>query len=71
MTVSFLTNRVKKPDEDDWGELKRVLCYLKGIEHMKLTLSVDNMSVLSSGGSILQTEPMMTASHDGGYDVPW
>jgi hypothetical protein len=23
--VSFLTTRVKKPDKDDWGKLKRVL----------------------------------------------
>ncbi len=28
--VSFLTTRVKKPNEDDWGKLKRVLKYLKG-----------------------------------------
>ena len=27
--VAFLTTRVKKPDEDDWGKLKRVLEYLK------------------------------------------
>ena len=26
--VSFLTTRVRKPDEDDWGKLKRVLQYL-------------------------------------------
>ena len=27
--VSFLTTRVKKPDEDDWGKLKGVLKYLR------------------------------------------
>ena len=44
--VSFLTKRVKQPDEDDWGKLKRVLKYLKGTLYMKLTLSVDNLSTI-------------------------
>eukprot|EP00804_Cyclotella_cryptica_P010749 CCRYP_005527-RA/>CCRYP_005527-RA protein AED:0.26 eAED:0.17 QI:0/0/0/1/1/1/3/0/840 len=44
--VAFLTTRVKKPDEDDWGKLKRVLKYLKGTKNMSLTLSVDDMSVI-------------------------
>ena len=44
--VAFLTTRVKKPDEDDWGKLKRVLKYLKGTKHMKLTLSVEDLGVI-------------------------
>ncbi len=28
--LAFLTTRVKKPDNDDWGKLKRVLKYLNG-----------------------------------------
>jgi len=44
--VAFLTTRVRKPDEDDWGKLKRVLKYLKGTMHMKLRLTVDNMQFL-------------------------
>jgi hypothetical protein len=44
--VAFLTTRVKKPDEDDWGKLKRLLKYLKGTKHMKLTLSVDSLSTI-------------------------
>jgi hypothetical protein len=28
--IAFLTTRVKSPDEDDWGKLKRVLKYLNG-----------------------------------------
>ena len=28
--VSFFTTRVKKPDEDNWGKLKRALKYLNG-----------------------------------------
>ena len=44
--VSFLTKRVRAPDEHDWGKLKRVLKYLKGTMHMKLTLSVDSLSTI-------------------------
>ena len=44
--VAFLTTRVKRPDEDDWGKLKRVLKYLNGTRHLKLTLSVDDLSIL-------------------------
>jgi hypothetical protein len=46
LAVAFLTTRVKSPDEDDWGKLKRVLKYLTGTRYMKLTLSVDNLSVI-------------------------
>jgi hypothetical protein len=44
VTVVFLTTRVKKPDTDNWGKLRRVLKYLKGTKHMKLILSIDNLS---------------------------
>ena len=37
-TVAFLTTRVKKPDEDDWGKWKRVLGYLRSTRFLKLTL---------------------------------
>ena len=37
--VSFLTTRVRVPDQDDWGKLVRVLRYLDGTKHMKLHLS--------------------------------
>ncbi len=46
MAVSFLTTRVKCPDKDDWGKLKRVLQYLRGTHHMKLNLSADNLTCL-------------------------
>jgi hypothetical protein len=45
-TVAFLTTRVKSPNEDDWGKLKRVLKYLNGTKYLKLTLSVGNLGVL-------------------------
>jgi hypothetical protein len=44
--VAFLTTRVKSPDEDDWGKLKRVLKYLNGTKYLKLNLSVDNLGEL-------------------------
>ncbi len=44
--VAFLTTRVKSPDEDDWGKLKRVLKYLNGTKYLKLRLTVDNVAVL-------------------------
>ena len=44
--VSFLTTRVRAPDDDDWNKLVRVLKYLYGTRHMKLKLSVHNMSTI-------------------------
>ena len=43
-TVAFLTTRVKKPDNDDWGKLKRVLKYLHTTHSLCLTLSVVSLS---------------------------
>ena len=43
--TAFLTTRVKSPDEDDWGKLKRLLQYLKGTMHMPLILSADSMTL--------------------------
>ena len=43
MAVAFLTMRVKSPDEDDWGKVKRVLKYLNGTRKLGLTLSLDNL----------------------------
>ena len=41
--VSFLTSWVKKPDEDNWGKLRRVLQYLKGVRSLKLRITVDDL----------------------------
>jgi hypothetical protein len=32
--TASLTTRVRSPDKDDWGKVKRVLSYLKGTLHM-------------------------------------
>ena len=45
MMVLLLTTRSKRTDEYDWGNLKRVLKYLKGNKKMKLTLIVNSFSV--------------------------
>jgi hypothetical protein len=44
--VAFLTTRVKCPDKDDWGKLKRVLKYLNDTRYLKLKLSMDNPGML-------------------------
>ena len=38
--VLFLTARVKKPNEYNWVNLKRLFKYLKGTRHTKLTITV-------------------------------
>ena len=43
-TVAFLTTRVKKPDDDDWGKLKRVLRYLRSTRFLKLTLFAESLT---------------------------
>ena len=44
--VAFLSFKVKKPDEDDWGKLKRVVKYLNGTKNFKLMLSADNLCIV-------------------------
>ena len=44
--VSFLTTRVKEPDEDDWSKLRRVLKYLHGTVYLSLTLDASNMKLV-------------------------
>jgi hypothetical protein len=46
MAVAFLTTRVKSPDKDDWGKLKRVLKYLNGTKYLKLKIRVDDLGLL-------------------------
>ncbi len=44
-TTTFLTMRVRLPDEDGWDKVKRVLSYLKGTLHMPLILSADLLTL--------------------------
>jgi hypothetical protein len=43
--TAFLTTRVRCRDEDDWGEVKRLLGYLKGTLNMPLILSADCLTL--------------------------
>ena len=45
--VAFLCTRVRDPDEDDWGKLKRVLKYIRGTLYLPLTLEIDDMRLIS------------------------
>lgn len=44
--ASILTTRVKRPDVNDQGKLKRMLKYLKGTKYIKLKLRVESMVVV-------------------------
>ena len=46
-TVAFLCTRVREPDEDDWGKLKRLLKYTRGTLYLPLTLEVDDLRLIS------------------------
>ena len=42
-TVSFLTTRVKEPDNDDLGKLRRAMKYINGTRRLKLKLKIDSI----------------------------
>ena len=44
--VAFLSTRVKDPDKDDWGKLRRLLRYLKRNSSLPLVLEADNLSLV-------------------------
>jgi hypothetical protein len=44
--VSFLTTRVREPDEDDWTKLKRLLTYIRATIYMPLILRADSISII-------------------------
>ena len=46
IAVEFLTICVKKPDNDNWVKLKRLLKHIKGTRELKLTLIVGDISVV-------------------------
>jgi Reverse transcriptase (RNA-dependent DNA polymerase). len=45
-TISFLTSRCAKADEDDWKKLRRLLCYIKQTIDLKLTLRANAANVV-------------------------
>jgi hypothetical protein len=46
MTTTFLTTRLKSPDEDDWGKLKRVLKYIMGTVYTPLAPKAGSLNIL-------------------------
>ena len=44
--IAALTTRIKKPNEDDWMKLRKMVRYLNGTKHEKLTLSADSLHVI-------------------------
>ncbi len=47
LAVSFLTKRVKAPDEDDWKKLIWVLSYLRGTLDLSLTLTCTSIDTFT------------------------
>jgi hypothetical protein len=45
-TIAVLCTRVKKPNEDDWKKLNRLLKYINGTRKDKLILAADNLHVI-------------------------
>jgi hypothetical protein len=43
--IAFLCTRVKHPDEDDWGKLKRLLKYIRGTLYLVLTIQASNLKL--------------------------
>ena len=39
-------DKVKWPDKDGWGNLRRVPKYLKGTRHMNMMLTVNDLSIV-------------------------
>ena len=66
VAVAFLTTRVRKPDEDDWKKLIRLVKYIKRTVEMKLTLSSNNTNIATwwVDGSYAVHKDMK--SHTGG-----
>ena len=48
--ISFLTTRVREPDEDDWKKLVRMMRYLRGTPDLGLTLSGDETRIVREVG---------------------
>ena len=46
LALSFLTCRVKAPDEDDWKKLVRLISYVKGTVGLILCISADHADVV-------------------------
>jgi hypothetical protein len=44
--ISFLSTRVREPDEDDWSKLVHLMKYIRGTQEMPLILSANGSGIL-------------------------
>ena len=49
IAISFLTTRVKSPDEDDYKKLARTMRYLRAAVDLTLTLEADGLGTIKWG----------------------
>ena len=70
VTVSFLTTTVRKPDEDDWKKLTRLVKYIKSTVETKLTLSSNNTNIVKWWVDGSYTVHKDMKSHTGGLMTP-
>lgn len=67
--VSFLTTRVKRPDEDDWLKLRRVLRYLKGTRRLKLRWRLTTWISHLVGWRITRSASRYARTHRSGVNL--
>ena len=65
--VSFLCTRVKKPDEDDYKKLARLMKYLQGTKGMSLTIEPENLQVVKWWVDASYAVHHDMKSHTGGF----
>ena len=65
--VSFLCTRVKRPDEDDYKKLGRLMKYLQGTREMTLTIEPDNIQVVKWWVDASYAVHSDMKSHTGGF----
>lgn len=64
--VSYLLHEQnEKPDEDNWGMLKHILRYLKGMRYLKFKFTVETLNAIKSRvGASYNVHSLGVMSHD-------
>ena len=52
--MAFLTTIFNNSDEDHWEKFKRVHKYLNGTSHLKVMLTVESLSLITSSVMVLE-----------------
>jgi hypothetical protein len=45
-TIAFLTVRLRFPDKDNWGKIKRMLKYVRGTVYIPLILRAESLIII-------------------------